>query len=151
MPLYGHGSLRICPMRFFTFPYRILILYFGTITMWYYIPASYVLDFANLSLVLLWLPFLGASSGVLYIIALFRSRTTRHSLFKSPRHSRGFTLSNYPERPVFHSRWGLIPKNPLAWGSFRAGRSIFWSCFSSPLSLDLTRRDSGKMPLLGCQ
>jgi hypothetical protein len=54
-----------------------------------------VLDFANLSSVLLWLPCSGASSGVLYIIALFESRRTRHSLFKSPRHSRGFTVSNY--------------------------------------------------------
>ena len=53
-----------------------------------------MLDFANLSFVLLWLPFPGASSGVLYIIALFESRRTRHSLIKSPRHSRGFTEYN---------------------------------------------------------
>jgi hypothetical protein len=54
-----------------------------------------VLNFANLSLVLLWLPFPRASSGVLYIIVIFGSRRTRHSLIKSPRQSRGFTLSNY--------------------------------------------------------
>jgi hypothetical protein len=47
-----------------------------------------VLNFANLSLVLLWRPFPRAPSGVLYNVALFGSRRTRHS--------RGFTLFNYP-------------------------------------------------------
>jgi hypothetical protein len=50
---------------------------------------------ANLLFALLWVPFSRASSGVLYIIALFGSRRTRHSLIKSPRQSRGFTFFNY--------------------------------------------------------
>ena len=53
-----------------------------------------MLNFANLSLVLPWLPCSGASSGVLYYFSPFISRTTRHSLFKSHRHSRWFTLWN---------------------------------------------------------
>jgi hypothetical protein len=50
--------------------------------------------FTSLSLVLLWLPYSEASSGVPYYFSLSVSRRIRHSLFKSPRHSRGFTLSN---------------------------------------------------------
>jgi predicted transposase YbfD/YdcC len=51
--------------------------------------------YTNLSFVLLWEPFSGASSGVLYIITLFGLCRTWHNLIKSPQHSRRFTEYNY--------------------------------------------------------